>query len=85
MAEQGALRKKLQKRNGHRLVVRKTITKVNELLSPIEENRAATPAVTVKLESLRNTLDTKRTTIGQIDNEIEELLDETDIEKEIVD
>ena len=85
MAEQEALRKKLQKRNGHRLVVRKTITKVNELLSPIEENRAATPAVTVKLESLRNTLDTKRTTIGQIDNEIEELLDETDIEKEIVD
>ena len=85
MSEQEALRKTLQKRSGHRLVVKKTITKAKELLPPIEENRVATPAVTVKLESLRNTLDTKRTPIGQIDNEIKELLDETDIKKEIVD
>ena len=43
-----------------------------------------TLAVKVKLESLRNTLNAKRTTIGSIDNEIEELLDENNIENEIV-
>ena len=84
MTEQEALKKNLQRRNGHRLVARNTIAKVNELLPPIGQELNATPAVRVKLESYRSSLENKRATIASLNNEIEKQFDQQDIEKDIV-
>ena len=84
MTEQEALKKNLQRRNGHRLVARNTIAKVNELLPPIGQELNATPAVRVKLESYQSSLENKRATIASLNNEIEKRFDQQDIEKGIV-
>ena len=57
MTEQEAVKKNLQRRNGHQLVARNMIAKVNELLLPIGQELNATPSVGVKLESLNNEID----------------------------
>ena len=83
MAEQEALKKKIKKRNGHRLVIKNTIAKAKELLPPPDEDTAPR-AVRVKLDSLRATIEKKRETIEALDDEIEELYDDQDIEREIL-
>ena len=83
MAEKELLKKKIQARNGHRLVVRKTITKAREIVPPPKE---ITPIeLRPQLESLKSTLQRKRDIITPLDDEISDLLDEENIEKEIVD
>ena len=83
MADKEALKKKLQARNGHRLVARKTIGKAKDLLPPFDQE---TPLeLKPKLETLKNTLEKKRTEIAALDDEITNLLEEAAIEKEIVD
>ena len=83
MAEKEQLRKKILSRNGHRLVVRKTVAKAREIVLPLKQ---LTPVeLQAPLESIRNTLQRKRDIITTLDEEITNLLDKQEIEKEIVD
>ena len=84
MTEQEVLEKNLQRRNEYRLVCRNMIAKVNELLPPIDQELNTMPAIRVKLESYRSSLENKRATIASLNNEIEKQFDQQDIEKDIV-
>ena len=84
MTEQEVLKKILQRRNGHRLVSRNTIAKVTKLLPPISQELNATPAIRIKLESYRGSLENKRSIIASLNNHIEKHFDQQDIEKDIV-
>eukprot|EP00795_Rhopilema_esculentum_P000835 gene835-10577_t len=51
MSEKETLKKKIQARNGHRLVVRKNVAKARELLPPRGQNLP--PEQQSKLESIK--------------------------------
>ena len=85
MAEQETLRKLLQKRKGHRLVVRNAISKARELLSQTKDDAVTPTTVKLKLETVRNTIDQKQSIIATLNEEIEDLYSEDEIEKEITD
>ena len=58
MAQQEALKKEVQKRKGHYLVIKRTINKVKELL-PLPEQTSVPHETREKVESLRTTLEKK--------------------------
>lgn len=73
------LTKKIQIRGGHRLHVKKVISKINELADSDGERQTA------RLEALKAELVKQQTRIDALDCEIEELFsDESSIEQEIV-
>ena len=75
------IKKKIHARLGHRLVVRKTIDKVRELLPPPEE---VTPLkIKPKLKALKKSLEKKQNDINIVDEDILSLL-EDQIENEII-
>ena len=81
MSDEEALKKKLQNRPGHRLVIRNTLSKARELLSETTYGSVPPTAVKLKLETIRNTLEKKQSVIASLDEEIEDLCDEKDVQK----
>ena len=73
------LKKRIQIRNGHRLHVKKIISQINELTSAEGEKPIT------RLEACKAELIKQQARIESLDAEIEELIDETAIEKEIID
>ena len=76
---EATLKKKIQIRNGHRLHVKKIISQIKDLTSPEGEKSTA------RLEAWKAELIKQQARIESLDAEIEELIDETAIEKEIID
>ena len=60
------------------------LTKARELLSETTYDSVPPTAVKLKLEAIRNTLEKKQPDIASLDEEFEDLCDEKDIQKEIV-
>ena len=54
------------------------------MLSETTHNSVPPTAVKLKLETIRNTLEKKQSVIASLDEEIEDICDEKDVEKEIV-
>ena len=83
MAEKEQLKKRIQTRNGHRLVVRNSIAKARDAVTALNSN----PSVDLQtqLESIRNSLQRKRDIIAALDQEISNLQDQAEIEKDILD
>ena len=72
------LKKRIQVRNGHRLHVKKIISQINELTS-VEGEKPVT-----RLEACKAELIKQQAKIESLDAEIEELIDETAVEKEVI-
>ena len=77
------VKKKVRIKNGHKLVVKNTIKKTRDLLTPPGTN--VDEETTIKLKSFQTTIQKKQEDIKNLNNEILELLTENeDIEKFIV-
>ena len=83
LTQREALEKELQKRNGHYTVVNDTIAKAKALLPPPDQ-ASVQEDVRVRLEPLRNTLEKKRSIIELLNEKIENLLESSALEKDIV-
>ena len=83
MAEKEQLKKRIQTRNGHRLVVRNSIAKARDAVTALNSN----PSVDLQtqLESIRNSLQRKRDIIAALDQEISNLQDQAELEMDILD
>ena len=83
IAQQKALQKELEKRNGHYIVIKNAVEKAKKLLSTPEQT-AAQEEIQLQLESVRNTLERKRLILESLNERIENLLRSNELEKEIV-
>ena len=83
MAEKQQLKKRIQTRNGHRLVVRNSIAKARDAVTAL--NSKPSVDLQTQLESIRNSLQRKRDIIAALDQEISNLQDQAEIEKDILD
>ena len=83
IAQQEALQKELEKRNGHYIVIKNAVEKAKKLLSTPEQT-AVQEEIQLQLESIRNTLERKRLILESLNERIENLLRSNELEKEIV-
>ena len=83
LAQRDTLEKELQKRNGHYIAVNDTIAKAKALLPPPEQ-ASVQENVLVRLEPLRNTLERKLSIIESLNEKIENLLESSALDKDIV-
>ena len=83
LAQRDTLEKELHKRNGHYIAANDTIAKAKALLPPPEQ-ASVQENVLVRLEPLRNTLERKLSIIESLNEKIENLLESSALDKDIV-